>query len=104
MTRIALMPQPIINTSIATREADYAAREVAMKLMADATTVMSLSTLRARFVDVTVVITAHPTIANATMNSGRRVNVHVRRFAVAHTTPSASNTIASARKASSFGN
>src|SRR3954452_15320755 len=87
MTMTALMQQPIINTSMATNDlTDSAATQLAMKITAAARTVIRLSTLSCRFVDVAVVIIVQPTIAAASEYSGRQL---ILLFAVHQNAPSA---------------
>ena len=74
-----------------------------MKMTAAATTVIRLSALSSRFVDVAVVSSAQPTIAAVATSSGPRPIRQVRFRDVIQNTAAASSRMASARNASSFG-
>src|SRR5437762_10984313 len=100
MTTIAFTQAPAMSTS---RSHVRAASDVAKKRIAAATTVMSASVLRSRFLDVDVVIAAHPQTPIARTYSGLQARLHVRRREVAQNTNSAARTIASPRKTNSFG-
>ena len=74
----AFTQQPIISTSTASSESDSAATHVAMKITAAARTVIRLSMLSARFVEVAVTTIVQTTIAAARMNSGRHLAIGIR--------------------------
>ena len=99
----ALAHAPIIRMSTAAIDAVCATASVATKITAAATTVSSVSTLSGRLVEVAVVRPAHRTMIPVTTIACFGGGTQVRRRELAQKAPAASNAIASARNAISFG-
>src|SRR5262245_60827963 len=98
MTSAALAQAPNIRPSTATIDVVCAASSVATKITAAAATVIRLSALSGRFVDVAVVMAAHTTTIAASRSAGFARILHSVQNAA-----TASSAIASARNANSFG-